>query len=111
MSLDELNQRVSVTTIKPVVFDGKRLVAERNRTEEVANRLCEQFGGRLKSLELDTDHPVRQDEMVSYHDGRQLHHHRLHRVEEFTAFESVECVGLVLNEGEGRPSTEINNVP
>ena len=109
MSLDELNQRVSVTTIKPVVFDGKRVVAEKNRIEEVANRLCEQFGGRLKSLELDIEHPVRQDEMVLYHDGIQLHHYQLSRVEELTAYESVECVGLVLNKS--RPSSEFNSVP
>ena len=109
MSLDELNQRVSVTTIKPVVFDGKRVVAEKNRIEEVANRLCEQFGGRLKSLELDIEHPVRQDKMVSYHDGIQPHHYRLSHEEELTAYESVECVGLVLNES--RPSSAFNSVP
>lgn len=51
MSLDELNQRISITTIKPVVFDGKRVVAEKNRIEEVANRLYQQFGGRLKSVQ------------------------------------------------------------
>lgn len=96
VSLDDLNQRASLTTIKPVVLDGKRVVSQKDRVEEVANHLCEQFGGRLESLELDFEHPVGEDEMVSYHDGVHLQHHRLGHTEQYTAFESVVCVGLVL---------------
>lgn len=66
ISLEQLNQRTSVTTIK--------------------------------SVELDFEHPVRADEVVSYHDGAYLQHYRLDRAEQFTAFNSVVCVGLVLRE-------------
>ncbi len=108
ISLDELNQRASLTTIKPVMVDGKRLVSERHRVEEVANQLCEQFGGRLKSLQLDFERPVGKDETVSYHDGIQLQQHRLGYADQFTAFESVVCVGLVLRSADSASTLESN---
>ncbi len=82
--------------ISPVAIDGKRVVAEKQRIEEVANHLCERFGGNLKSLELDPQRPIGRNEIVSYYDGVDIQHYRLNRADRFTAFKSVICIGLVL---------------